>query len=106
MVRAPKSASALLRDDSPVEATVTGAREFAASEGFESTLENFTPLTAAVSASALAVKFWTICSLPPKSTTAIMRSGPLLACTNFAAAPRAWIWSGAAIEELSKKRIK
>jgi hypothetical protein len=106
IVRAPKSASALLSDESPAEATVTGPSEFVASEGFESTAEYFTPLTAAFSASAFAVKFCTIRSLPPKSTTAIMRSGPAFASTNFAAAPRAWIWSGAAIDELSKNRIK
>src|SRR5467141_816356 len=106
MVRAPKSASALLSEESPVEATVTGPSELDASAAFESTDEYFTPLTAAVSASGLAVKFCTMRNLPPKSTTAIMRSGPALACTNFAAAPRAWIWSGAAMDELSKNRIK
>src|SRR5579863_3927480 len=63
MVRAPKSASALLREESPLEATVVGPMVLEASVGFELTLEYFTPLTAARRASALAVKFWTICSL-------------------------------------------
>src|SRR5260370_34737091 len=78
IVRAPKSASALLREESPVDATVTGASELDASEGFESTDEYFTPLTAAVNASLLAVKFCTMRSLPPKSTTAVIRSCPAL----------------------------
>jgi hypothetical protein len=106
IVRAPKSASALLSEERPVEATVTGASGFVAADALESTDEYFTPLTAAVRASPFAVKFCTTRSLPPKSTTAIMRSGPAFACTNFAAAPRAWIWSGAAIDELSKNKIK
>src|SRR6266436_8708865 len=57
IVRAPKSASALLSEESPVDATVTGASELDASEGFESTDEYFTPLTAAVSASVKGVKY-------------------------------------------------
>src|SRR5216684_6261446 len=106
IVRAPKSASALLSEESPVDATVTEPSELDASAAFESTEEYFTPLTAAVSASGLAVKFCTMRNLPPKSTTAIMLSGPAFACTNFAAAPRAWIWSGAAMDELSKNKIR
>src|SRR5215467_2159426 len=64
MVRAPKSASALLSDEmplagsdcgeSPADATVRGSVE---ADALESTEEYLTPLTAAVSASALAVKF-------------------------------------------------
>src|SRR5271163_4609012 len=85
MVRAPKSASALLIEENAVEATVTGAVEAA----LESILDDFTPLTAARRRSALAVKFCTILRLPPKSTTAIMVSVPPLASINLEAAPRA-----------------
>src|SRR5476649_2617510 len=58
IVRAPKSASALLKDERLDEATVTGPELPA--PAFESTLEYFTPRTAARRASALAVKFWTM----------------------------------------------
>src|SRR5258708_29336087 len=65
----------------------------------------FTPLTAAVSSWALVVKFCLTIKLPPKSTTAISRSGPAPFSINFVAAARAWIWSGDAMEELSKKKF-
>jgi len=107
MLRAPKSASALPRDgpseDRPVEATVTGTPDDGA---LGSTAEPFTPDTAARSTSAFAVKFCTMRREPPKSTTAIKRSGPALAAINFVAALRAWIWSGAAIVELSKNKMR
>jgi hypothetical protein len=106
MLRAPKSAAALPSDEPkkgrPVDATETGASGGA----FGSTAEPLTPDTAARSMSALAVKFWTMRSEPPKSTTAIKRSGPAFAAMNFVAALRAWIWSGAAIVELSKNKIR
>jgi hypothetical protein len=96
MLRAPKSASALPSEDNPVdgkpgeprpaEATVTGPPVPGA---FGSTEEFFTPDTAACSKLALAVKFCTILKEPPKSTTAIRRSGPAFASINFFAAPRA-----------------
>jgi hypothetical protein len=103
MLRAPKSAAALPSDDKPVDAIVTGT--FGAG-AFGSTDEVFTPDTAARSTSALAVKFCTMRSEPPKSTTAIKRSGPAFAAMNLVAALRAWIWSGAAIVELSKNKIR
>jgi hypothetical protein len=103
MLRAPKSAAALPSDDKPVEATVTGASGAGA---FGLTDEAFTPDTAARSTSAFAVKFCTMRSEPPKSTTAINRSGPAFAAMNLVAALRAWIWSGAAIVELSKNKIR
>ena len=88
MLRAPKSASALPSDERPVDATVTGTPGAGA---FGSTEELFTPDTAARSTSAFAVKFCTMRSDPPKSTTAIKRSGPAFASMNFLAAFRAWI---------------
>ena len=103
MLRAPKSAAALPNDDKPVDATVTGTSGAGA---FGSTEELFTPDTAARSTSAFAVKFCTMRSEPPKSTTAINRSGPAFAAMNLVAALRAWIWSGAAIVELSKNKIR
>src|SRR5713226_152720 len=99
MLRAPKSAAALPSDDSDgkdgpdakfAEATVTDPSGGA----LGSTEELLIPETALRSMSALAVKFCTIRSVPPKSTTAIMRSGPALASINLLAAPRAWICSG------------
>src|SRR6266403_2063611 len=79
MLRAPKSAAALPSDEPkevrPVDATVTGTSAGAA---FGSTDEFFIPDTAARSTSAFAVKFCTMRSEPPKSTTAINRSGPAL----------------------------
>ena len=91
MVRAPKSACALKRDDMPivgmtVEATVTAA---SAGGAFGSTAEPFTPETAARRRTELAVKFWTMRKEPSKSTTAIRLSGLALASMNFCAAPRA-----------------
>jgi hypothetical protein len=97
MLRAPKSASALLIEEngeelpmeppigladgeSPAEATSTGACALG------STAEPFAPPTAARSRSAFAVKFCTMRKVPPKSTTAISRSGPALASMNFFAA--------------------
>src|SRR3984893_9891867 len=68
-LRAPKSASALLSEERPVEATVTGWTSGTLALGF--TDEDFTPATADRSRSALAVKFCTMRSAPPKSTTAI-----------------------------------
>ena len=113
ILRAPKSASALLMEengdeipaepvdgDSPAEATSTGAWAFGSTEEF------FTPPTAARNKSAFAVKFCIIRKVPPKSTTAMSLSGPELESINFLAAARAWIWSGAAIVELSKKKIR
>src|SRR5215813_13237912 len=73
MLRAPKSAAALLREenprpgDKPADATVTEASE----DAFGSTEELLTPETAARRVSAFAVKFWRIRRVPPKSTTAI-----------------------------------
>ena len=72
MLRAPKSASALPNepsDENPVEATVTGT---SAAGALGSTEEFLIPETAARNKFALAVKFWTIRSEPPKSATAIM----------------------------------
>jgi len=96
MVRAPKSAAAFPRDDMPMvgmelameldmelEATVTSGGALG------STAELLMPETAARSNKELAVKFWTMRSEPPKSTTAIKRSGPAFASMNFWAAPRA-----------------
>src|ERR1700719_4023316 len=57
-LRAPKSASALLNEDSPAEATVTGCGSGTLALGF--TEEVFTPLTAERNKSALAVKFCTM----------------------------------------------
>ena len=73
MVRAPKSACALKSDDIPIVGTSAEATVTAASDGgaFGSTAEPFTPETAARSKTALAVKFWTMRSEPPKSTTAM-----------------------------------
>lgn len=89
MLRAPKSAAALPSDPMegrPADATVIGTSGGGA---FGSTAEPFTPDTAARSTSALAVKFCTMRSDPPKSTTAINRSGPAFAAMNFVAALRA-----------------
>src|SRR5215813_3252304 len=68
MLRAPKSAAALLREEKPlmpgckpVEATVTGS-----GGALGSTAEDFTPETAARRISALAVKFWRMRREPPK----------------------------------------
>src|SRR5580704_17536053 len=100
MLLAPKSASALLIEEngedvpdvlpngpvdgeSPAEATWTGDCALG------STAEPFAPPTAACSRSTFAVKFCTMRKVPPKSTTAISRSGPALASINFFAAPRA-----------------
>ena len=86
ILRAPKSAAALPSDDKPVDAIVTGTSGAGA---FGSTDELFTPDTAARSTSAFAVKFCTMRSEPPKSTTAINRSGPAFAAMNLVAALRA-----------------
>ena len=86
ILRAPKSAAAFPSEGKPADATVTGTSDAGA---FGSTEELFTPETAACSKFAFAVKFCTMRSEPPKSTTAIMRSGPALASMNFFAAPRA-----------------
>src|SRR5882757_3287485 len=64
MLRAPKSASALLREEIPVEAIVTGCESLAIL-ALGLTAEVFTPATAARKRSALAVKFWTMRSEPP-----------------------------------------
>jgi len=90
MVRAPKSASALLIEDMPEEAIMTGDAR-AALWPLVSMFGFFTPLTAAVSSWALVVKFCLTIKLPPKSTTAIRRSGPAPFSINFVAAARAWI---------------
>src|SRR5579864_7449723 len=100
MLLAPKSASALFIEEngetvpellpngpadgeSPAEATWTGDCALG------STDELFAPPTAACNSSAFAVKFCTMRKVPPKSTTAISRSGPALASMNFFAAPLA-----------------
>src|SRR5436309_11740862 len=99
MLRAPKSAIGL-RVGAPKEATVEGApvvedrapREAtcvvsAGSLGL--TAEYFTPDTTCFSLSLLAVKFWAIRSVPPKSATAISRSLEAVLSINWAAACRA-----------------
>ena len=95
MVRAPKSAAAFPREDMPIVGMVLGmALEATVTSGggaLGSTAEALMPETAARSNNELAVKFCTMRSEPPKSTTAIKRSGPAFASMNFCAAPRAWI---------------
>jgi len=50
------------------------------------TADDFTPLTTCFKRSASAVKFWAICTAPPKLTMAISRFGPALLSINLAAA--------------------
>src|SRR5271165_408183 len=88
MVRAPKSDSALLKEEKLVEATMVEGM-LAALCALVSMLDCFTPLTAAVRRSVLEVKFWRMVSVPPKSTTAIKRSAAAVLATNLAAAARA-----------------
>src|SRR5450432_4353314 len=87
ILRAPKSASAVLSEESPEEATVTGWLSATLALGF--TEEFFTPATAARNRSALAVKFCTMRKAPPKSTTAIKWSAFAFAAINLLAALRA-----------------
>src|SRR5450432_3951825 len=87
MLRAPKSASAVLREVSPEEATVTGWLSPTLALGF--TEEFFTPATAERNRSALALKFCTMRRAPPKSTTAIKWSALAFAAINLLAALRA-----------------
>jgi hypothetical protein len=77
-----------------------GASEFEAIE------EALIPDAARFNKSALAVKFCSIRSDPPNSTTAIRLFGPAFASINFVAALRALIWSGISIEELSKNKTR
>ena len=91
MVRAPKSAAAFESEDIPIVGTTVEATVTSGGGALGSTAEVFIPETAARSKSELAVKFWTMRSEPPKSTTAMRLSGPALASINFCAAPRAWI---------------
>src|SRR6202162_198715 len=67
-LRAPKSASALLSEERPAEATVTGCASGTLAFVFMD--ENLTPATAERNSSALAAKFWTLRSAPPKFTQA------------------------------------
>ena len=104
--RAPKSASfrescpidAIRADGAPVDAISTVGMEM-----FGETAEYFTPAVARLSFSPSAVKFWTTWVVPPKSTTAIKRSGDAVFSTNWFAARRASIWSAAVMVESSKK---
>ncbi len=97
-LRAPKSASALLRDGIPREAISTGALGF--------TEENFTCATTFLRRSASSVKFCAIWTAPVKSAIAINRFGPALAAMNFAAASRARAWSVMSMVELSKNSTR
>src|ERR1700745_843411 len=77
IVRAPKSACALNRDDMPIVGVPVEANVTAASGGaLGSTADPFTPETAARRRTELAVKFWTMRREPLKSTMAIRLSGP------------------------------
>jgi hypothetical protein len=72
-------------------------------DGFGETAENFMLAVARFSFSPSEVKFCTIWVVPPKSTTAIKRSGDTVFSTNWSAARRASIWSSVVIVESSKK---
>jgi hypothetical protein len=96
MLLAPKSASALLIEEKgedvaadPPNGLADGESPADATCALGSTDELFAPPTAARSRSAFAVKFCTMRKVPPKSTTAMSRSGPALASMNFFAAPLA-----------------
>jgi len=104
--RAPKSASA--REICPIDAIpAAGAPMDAIStvdvDIFGETAEYFTSAVARLSFSPSGVKFWTTWVVPPKSTTAIKRSGDAVFSTNWFAARRATIWSPALMVESSKK---
>jgi hypothetical protein len=71
-------------------------------DGFAATEENFTLSVARFSFSPSEVKFCTIWVVPPKSTTAIKRSGEAVFSTNCSAARRANIWFSVVIVESSK----
>jgi hypothetical protein len=106
--RAPKSAS--FRESCPIDAiTAEGVPMDAISavgmDIFGETAEYFTSAVARLSFSPSAVKFWTTWVVPPKSTTAIKRSGDAVFSTNWFAARRATIWSAAGMVESSKKRM-
>ena len=91
MLRAPKSASGLSVGMPPKEATCVGPppREMACVWSLGLTAEYFTPDTTCFNLSLLAVKFWAIWSVPPKSATAISRSLEAVLSINWAAACRA-----------------
>ena len=82
-MRAPKSAAAFPSEDMQIVGMVLEATVTSGGGAFGSTAELLTPETAARSKTELAVKFCTMRSDPPKSTTAIRRSGPALASINF-----------------------
>jgi hypothetical protein len=96
MLRAPKSASALISGGAPSEAT----------SPFGDTVANFVPATTFFNRSASAVKFCVIRSVPPKSAIAICRFRPALSSINFAAACRAAACSPNSIVELSKNNTR
>jgi hypothetical protein len=104
--RAPKSAAA--RETFPIAAIKVGdapadAISAVGADIFGETAEYFTSAVARLSFSPSAVKFWTTWVVPPKSTTAIKRSGDAVFSTNWFAARRASIWSPGLMVESSKK---
>ena len=66
--------------------------------------EYLTVLMASFNSSPSEVKFWAMCKVPAKSTTAIIRLGDAVPSTNFPAACRAWICSAGLMVESSKNR--
>ena len=101
--RAPKSATAretpLIGPSPPAPAEAISVVD----AGLGETAPNFTFAVARFSLSPSEVKFWTIWVVPPKSTTAIKRSGEAIFSTNWFAARRAHIWSEVGMVESSKK---
>jgi hypothetical protein len=92
--RAPKLASSLVTRPIAAIAAAAPPMDATSLDGvdiFGETEENFMLAVARFSFSPSDVKFWRIRVVPPKSTTAIKRSGDALFSTNWSAAFLAYI---------------